>query len=456
MDVGENASYAEISHLGDPAWNIEPGDRLALLPEEQGGATVVGADVDHQRDPMTGLLRHSDFLAKWAEEREQCEQFALALVRLAPRGAANPSLPEAGEAAFPEQESRMDASLESETLDDELAHPGQLMAEAARFLREEAGRHVLGGRYGLNSLVFFHPHTATETVAAFYERLLPDLSRRLGLEAAVGIARHPYLDFRKSDALENSRKALEYAMLLPHPHVGVLDSLALNISADKRFSQGDAFGAIKEYQLALLADESNGIAWNSLGICLAGIGRHAEAERHFTRALACRPGDPMALYNLGYMHQSQNSIAAARERYAECLEHAPDHLYALVRLGQLHEIEGDTASARSLYEKAAKKTGGESLTRRHFARLCIAEGKLDEAREHLHEALLHDPQDALAMQMLARLYLDAGEDPDMAASLARQSVSLRPEFKSGWLELARALDAMGQTAHAREARLKAM
>ena len=99
--------------------------------------------------------------------------------------------------------------------------------------------------------------------------------------------------------------------------------------------------------------------------------------------------------------------------------------------------------------------GGESLTYRHFARLCVSEGKPEEAREHLHDALLYDPQDALSMALLARLYLDGGEDPEMAASLARQSVSLRPELKAGWLQLARAFEAMGKEREAREARFKA-
>ncbi len=439
MDVGENVSHAEICHVGDPSWSIEAGDRLVLVPEEQVSMSL-DTLVPHAvpRDPVTGLLRHGDFFARWAQDREQCDIFSLALIRLTSQ-AQGPV----------EAEGEMYGEVFAPT------QPEQLLAQAAQLCREELGRDVLGGRYGLDSLVFFHPHLTGELAAQQYAPLAAALKERLGIDVAIGIAAHPYLDFRKSDVLDNCRKALEYAILLPSPHVGVMDSLALNISADKRFSQGDTFGAIKEYQLALLADDSNDMAWNSLGVCLAGLGRHAEAERHFTRALACNPKDAMALYNLGYTCQMQNQVEAARSYYLECLTHAPDHLFSLIRLGQLSESAGDAATAREFYETAAKKPGGESVTRRHFARLCIVEKKEDEAREHLHEALIHDPQDALAMQMLARLYLDAGEDPDMAASLARQSVSLRPDLKSGWLQLARALEAMGQVAQAREARLNA-
>ncbi len=470
MEVQEHASQAEVIHLGDPAWNIEPGDRLVLLPDEQGSAARAPGGA-HALDPATGLARHGEFLARWAEARERCDAFCLALVRLAPKAPGRAASPpgEASSGPWPYPDGERDGALQivrdggaagdAEHSDLPPLRPDQIMAEAVQLCREELGADIhaeaLAGRYGLSSFILFHPGLAPDRAAALYEKLALTLESRLRLDAAVGIAPHPFLDFRKADALENCQKALEYAMLLPRPHVGVLDSLALNIGADKRFSRGDTFGAIKEYQQALLADEGNGMAWNSLGICFAGLGRHAEAERHFTRALACNPGDAMALYNLGYMHQSLGRTEEAEKFYRECLDHAPDHLYAMVRLGQSAENAGRPAAAREFYEKAALLPGGAGITYRHFARLCIAEGKEEEAREHLHEALLHDPQDALAMQLLARLYLDGGEDPDMAAGFARQSVSLRPGFKAGWLELARALEAAGNQREAAQARSRA-
>ncbi|MDL2316944.1 tetratricopeptide repeat protein [Desulfovibrio sp. OttesenSCG-928-A18] len=473
MEVYADHAQAEIIHLGEPGWNIGPGDHLVLLPDEK-GSLARGRGGEPKVDAATGLLRHGDFLADWAEARDKCDSFALALIRLAPSGksgfyadllndaSADAEDEEAAlgrdpDAADPQSEEP--ASYDEDNGESGLAHPGRFMSEAVALCQEELGASVIGGRYSLNSLIFFHPlRNLQKELPALkdkYEKLSKEIAERLRLEVAVGIAPHPCLDFRKADALDNCRKALEYAILLSRPHVGLLDSLALNISADKRFSQGDTFGAIKEYQQALLADESNGMAWNSLGICLAGLSRHAEAERHFAKALECNPKDAMALYNLGHMHQSQGQLAEARSRYEDCLTLEPDHLYAMVRLGQLSESVGDTGAARKWYEKAAILPGGESLTYRHFARLCISEGKQDEAREHLHEALLYDPQDALSMALLAGLYLDGGEDPEMAASLARQSVSLRPDLKAGWLQLSRALEIAGSGKEADEARLKA-
>ncbi len=428
IEVRENSSLAELVQRGDPSLSIEPGDQLTLLPDPP--LIGKGGDSESSSDSLTGFLRHGEFLARFSVGREECEAFSLAVLRLGRAGGSQ---------------------------DEEGAGPRsgeQRMAETASMCRAMFGRDLLGGRYGLDSLIFFHPGLSGEEAHVQYRRLATDLESRLEASPAVGIACYPYLDFRKADVLDNCLKALDYALLLPKPQVGLLDSLALNISADRRFSLGDSFGAIAEYKQALLADPENTLAWNSLGISMARLSRHAEAAGYFSSALERAPDDLMALYNLGHVCQILGERAQARTLYQRCLELSPDHLYALIRLGQLEEAD-NPAQAVEYYRKAALLPGGAAVTSRYLARLSMREGKNEEAREQLHEALLHDPQDAMALQLLARLFLDGGEDPAMAETLARQSVALKPSAKGAWLELARALEAGGKSEAARQALSKA-
>ncbi len=456
MEVGEHHSLAEVIHLGDPAWGMDAGDITTLLPEEVWGASRTlrpAPEGEAAPDPLTGLLRHGDFLARWSARREECAAFSLALVRLAP--------PAGGLAA--EGEEGDDAALSESPA----GQAERLMGEAVRLARDVFGAQITGGRYGLTSLIFFHPDKSPEDLAATYaelctlltERLFPGRSQEAfaggSVPVAAGVAGYPYLDFRKADVLENSRKALEYGILLPYPHVGVFDSLALTIGADKRFSHGDVLGAMTEYKQALLADEENALAWNSLGVCHARLGRHAEARAYFDKALATRPKDSMTLYNMGYSCQCLGEPKEARRWYTRCLDESPEHTYALIRLGQLAEGEKALAKARKLYAKAGEAPGGKALSRRYLAGLALKTGKADEAREHLHEALSLDPQNAVALHMLAGLYLDGGDDVAVAETLARQSVALRPGLKAGWLVLARALETAGRQSDAREAFLRA-
>lgn len=429
LEVKEEQALAEILHVGDPTLPIEAGDRLTLLKESHGPTEAAQSDGGAPRkDPLTGLYHYRDFLRLWTRRAEPCELFVLGLVRLSPE--------KAGEQTVLHK------------------HADQLVAEAAGLARDVFGPELEGGRYSLNSLLLFHPNLSDAQAVESYGQLCERLSAQ-GVEAAVGLAYHPCLAYRKSDALENALKALDYGLLLPKPHVGLFDSLALNISADRLFSQGDLYGAMEEYKLALLADESNNLARNSLGICLARLGKLNQARALFEEVIRRDPRDVMALYNTGHVLQRLGELADAAAAYKRSLKIEPEHIYSQVRLGQLAERQGKLAQARKHYLRAAKSKGGEGLTHRYLARLCLRENKPEEAREHLHQALIHDPKDALSLHLLAKLYLDRNEDPEIAVSLARQSVSLKPEQKPFWVELARGLDAAGKTNDAHSARSKA-
>ena len=342
---------------------------------------------------------------------------------------------------------------------------GGILRVCRERFRKAGWEPVLSGRFALNSLIFFHPLGDVDTLRRVYESVCAELSSLVNLyvegdsgartAVGAGIAIWPFLHYHQGEMVECARKALEYGLLLPAPHVGVFDSVAINISADKRHCRGDVFGALEEYRLALLADDNNALAWNSLGICMAGLGRHEEARRHFEEALRRSPDDAALTYNLGTACLRLGDVQAAREHFARCLELKPDHLYAALRLGQIAEQGGHTDEAEALYKAVAERNSSSSLPYQSLARIALRGGRNTIAREYLHQALLRDPRDAEALMLMARLYLDGGEDAELAESLARQSVALRPDRKSGWLELARALEARGLTREARSALLKA-
>lgn len=497
LHARELDAVAEILHLEDAAVIPEPGDSLALLdglpvlsPSDmenalEGIPDVSGlgveektpgsapraeqaalasarpaapektatADAAHapshvatgQEDQggQDDLHGHGDFLNRFAREREQCAHFALVIARLAPSGARAGREPERG----------MRKALELWR-----ALHAPVRATAA----EDAGRaEPFGGRYGSNSLIFFHPGRTAEELLPVYAQLCEGLKKH-GVAAAAGLAGYPFLQFRKAEMQDCALKALEYALLLPEPRAGVCNSLALNISADRRYSLGDVFGAVEEYKLALLADEGNAMAWNSLGVCMAALGRQHEARRHFLEALKHSPDEGRAAqicYNLGTVCQNLGERRAAARYYRQCVKIAPDHLFAHIRLGQLCEQGGRRGEARRFYERAAAiedaRPGAPSPARRHLARVAARQKRGGEARELLHEALLRNPNDAAAMLLLAKIYLDGNEDPAMAELLARKSAGLhdRPE---AWQTLARALRALGREDEARVADARAL
>ena len=316
-------------------------------------------------------------------------------------------------------------------------------------------------RHGPKMLEIFHPALTAEALVADYEAISRTLFAQ-GIVCAAGLCSYPFLSLHKGDVPACAVKALEYARLLPEPRVGICNSLAFTISADRRYSFGDLFGALEEYKMALLADAGNDMAWNSMGVCMAALGRKEEARHHFLEALA-RSQDAeqraQILYNLGTISQSLGEDDQAMTYFEQCVEQKPRHLYAIIRLGELYEHAGRSQEAKQRYEQAAAfedaGKAGSSLALRHLAGLASREDHGDRARSILQEALQPNPGDAAAMLMLARIYLDCGEDPSLAEALARRSCALhdRPE---AWQTLARALRLLGQEERACQADARAL
>jgi len=428
VEVQEDMAFADVLHLSDVAWPIAQGDRLSLVPETD---RLPGQDspgeAAESRDPVTGLHAFRGFMAAYASERQAEDRFVLALVRITGGEQAGRS----ATGFLKEIEARV--------------------REVAGLGRELFGPEILAGRYSLNSICYYLPGQPPETLTERFTELVLTAQGRFGMTVAVGLAAFPFLTCTKAEIVENCRKALDHALMLPAPMVAMFDSVSLNVSADRHFAQGDLYAAVEEYKHSLLADSDNLLAANSLGVCYARLGRSEQALGLFEQVAAKDPESHMAAYNLGTTCQRLGEFERARKAFERCLELKPGHVYSLIRLGQLNEREGDLPTAGEFYLRASESKIGRILTMRHLARLDLAEGRYEEARENLHQALILNPYDALAVHLMAKLYLEAGEDPEIAETLARQSVTLKPDKAHYWRLLSQALEACGKPEEARKA-----
>lgn len=420
VEVQDDIAFAEALHLGDAAWSVESGDRLNLI---QGDESMFSPEQEIKDDTMpshdgaTQLLRYGEFVSWFAKARLKPESFGLSLVRI------------------------LDQPEESDRYQDGMDH---MARDVARLARGVFGDAATGGRFGLNGMIFFTEGVDRQTLLDRSLELEQAVSHTLGLNLSVGSARYPFLNFDRADMLENCRKALEHALLLPDPCVAVFDSISLNLSADRKFMDGDIYGAIEEFKLALLDDDNNLLARNSLGICYAQLGRFEEARHEFERVVELDKKDVLALYNLGWANHRLGDLESAEKAYRQCLKAESGHVYSLMRLGSIEEKANHLKKAANLYKKAAEQPGGERMVLRPLARVAYRQGDIEATREYLHLALNADHNDHHAMHMLAKLYLDQGEDPQIAEVLARQSSALAPGVNAYWETLVEALEAQGK------------
>ena len=427
QEVQEEVSIAEILYLNDPAWKIEPGDKLSLLAEKESlleKQDMLNKDIQ-PRDLFTGLYSYRDFLSLWTRARVQDECFCMAMLKL----------------EYPGQDSQ------SKGIDGE-----NLVQEIIRLVDRKFAPQPLSGRYSSTCMVFYFSGQNSQSLKEPWVLLLEEIKSGLHVPASLALADFPCLSYSKTDTLENCRKALEHARLTTPPKVACFDSLTLTVSADSLFSQGDTFAALEEYKQALAADENNLLARNSLAICYARLGRLELARQHFQEITARDSENLMAWYNLGCVCLKQGDSQEAANLFAKCLEIDSSHAFSLLRLGQLAENSAEFEKAARCYQDAGRTRDGASLAPRHLARLAWKQDQKEESREFLHQALLQDPRDAFSLNLMARMYLESGDDPEIAESLARQSVALRPDVSEFWLDLAdifRARDKSEQEAQAR-------
>lgn len=439
--VYKGYAEAEILLLEDPTAAINAGDRLFYIAER----SFATMDIDKK----TRCYAYRDFVNAVNDDiaKDQDPVFSLALLYWQPAEMLGEKPAEMPDGDL-DEEPQSSIKKVLPALAGYLQKHGlkkNVYAEAPKF-----------GSLSFNSILIYHKNVQAEALQALYTGALQHIQKKFNLQGAVGLCSCPYLNYSPAQMWESVRKALNYALLLPEPHVGILDSLAINISADRKFSLGDTFGAVEEYRMALLADTDNILAWNSLGVCLADLGRHAEAKNAFEIAYSKNNKDFSTCYNLGTTCLALEDKKTAKEFFLASLAIKPDHLYARIRLGEIAEKEKDFETAKEQYELALKTDPESSVPYRSLAKLFMQESDFEKAREYLQKALHKNSEDAVSLQLLAGLYLDSHEDAGLAEMLARQSIALLPYRRSAWAELARALEVQGKTNEALEIRRSSM
>ncbi len=428
--VYNNFADAEIIILNDPTSPLACGDYLKYISQNNFS--------DEQLDSDTTLYTYQNFtdVTNKLLNQNQIQNFSLALLRVQWKNSEADN--------FESEQNNKQANLL------------EIAKELLKFFEPEKIENdtlkINIGSMSFNSLIIYHPLVEVNELKNSYQKLLKQLETKYPINCALGISFYPFLNLRPADLLDACRKALDYAILLPAPNIGIYDTFAININADRKFSQGDIFEAIEEYRMSLLADSENILAWNSLGICLAELGRQTEARNAFERAYICKQDDLTTCYNLGNTNLALGDINKAKEYFLTCILHDKTNIYARVRLGEIAEKEHDYEEAKSQYKLAMEDNPSSSLPYRYLARLHVTKHENDLARELIQIALQKNPDDAISLQILANIYLEAKEDAQLAEVLIRQSIALMPWRRNAWATLAKALDAQGRNMEAIEVR----
>jgi tetratricopeptide (TPR) repeat protein len=161
-----------------------------------------------------------------------------------------------------------------------------------------------------------------------------------------------------------------------------------------------------------------------------------------------------AHHNLGVTLEAQGRLADARAAYERARELKPSLRQAAVNLGVVLEKQGEARAAADVYAGCLREFPEDAVARERLAALYLGAGQLDEAWRLAREALVREPRTVGAYKVLARVALQRN-DLDLAKLVALRAQKLDakdPElpFTVG-LVLARQGDDAGAQAQLRRA-----
>lgn len=243
----------------------------------------------------------------------------------------------------------------------------------------------------------------------------------------IGVAAFPHSAFEKDEILGNALKALDHAAFFGAGSVVAFDAVSLNVSADKRYQEGDLSGAIEELQRALDLDAENYNVQNSLGVCYAELGAYEKALKIFETAMTLAPKDAMAVYNAGLAHLRMGDREHALERFLQADAMDGATFEVCLQTGRLYQDMHKPAKARPYLERAVQCRAESGIAQRYLGECLLALDRIEAAAVAYKKAVRCNPNDAEALSAMGCLFDRMGENPEISTLFCRQSIDLAPD-----------------------------
>jgi tetratricopeptide (TPR) repeat protein len=287
--------------------------------------------------------------------------------------------------------------------------------------------------YSLNAKeqLIILPNLSFEETSLQAKKLAQEISKEKGTDAlsSIGFCHWPTVGVTKIECIRSCRKAILHASFYEKGAVVAFDALSYNVSGDLYFDEGDYKQAIKEYKSGLQIKPDDVNLLNSLGVALADINRHREAESCFSQVLLTEPQNYMALINKGMscrlLGRPEEAIACF-EQGLRCDEHTKQASIELyLQLGKLYCLQEEFKKAATLLKEWRELKGepSEFIFFRLLGKASMGAGENNEAIKALQRSLQIYPQNADSQSMLGLLYVLEGQGAEVGLSLCDRAIT---------------------------------
>jgi tetratricopeptide (TPR) repeat protein len=213
------------------------------------------------------------------------------------------------------------------------------------------------------------------------------------------------------------------------PQVSPLLALATQFLRAGR--PADAIAPLRD---AALLQPSNALIHHDLGLACLEVGRVPDAVAALERAVASDPRYADAYFRLGIAFEKMGNISRAIVAYDCATRLLPSLTEAWFRAGALVCELGHRNEAIGCFLRAAATGGKTSFGRLGKARALLIENRNQEGEKALREALVADPLNAMAYDLLGNLLSEFGRFDEARACFER-AISIAPLLAGCYYDL---------------------
>lgn len=165
----------------------------------------------------------------------------------------------------------------------------------------------------------------------------------------------------------------------------------LHLSGVLAYQQSRYTEAVDLLTRAHQANRKHALCQMRLGLALAALGRHAEAEPHYRGSLKLDAGVPETWNNLAVSLKSLGRAAEAGDAYRKAVELKPDYYDAHDRLGALISDTQGLAAGIPHFRRCLELKPDYAPALCNLGLALLPDGKFDEAHACFTRALASDP-----------------------------------------------------------------
>ena len=256
------------------------------------------------------------------------------------------------------------------------------------------------------------------------------LAKKKAKDGAPGQAKRIYQDilnkFPKNKRARDGIKALAgspdgKASIVQDPPQDQLQSL-INL-----YNQGQFQQALERVQTLVQQFSTSAILFNIQGAVLQGLGQIDRSIDAYKKAIAIKPDDADAYYNIGVTLQDQGKLEEAIEAYNNALAIKPDDADAYYNMGVTLKDQGKLEEAIEAYNKtlAIKPDFAEAYN--NMGNALRDQGKLEEAIKAYNKTLAIKPDFAEAYNNMGNALRDQGKLEE-AIKAYNKTLAIKPDF----------------------------